>query len=50
VAVDGQDVSSIDELSGYLDREKKAGDTVSLTLVQDGQESTVEATLAEWPS
>ena len=50
VAVDGQDVSSIEELSGYLDREKKAGDTVSLTLVRDGQESTVEATLAEWPS
>jgi S1-C subfamily serine protease len=50
VAVDGRDISSIDELSGYLDTEKKAGDTVSLTVIREGQKLSVDATLAEWPS
>ena len=50
VAVDGRDISSIDELSSYLDTEKKVGDVVSLTVIREGQKSSVEATLAEWPS
>ena len=50
VAVDGRDISSIDELSSYLDTEKKAGDVVSLTVIREGQELSVDATLAEWPS
>jgi len=49
VAVDGRDISSIDELSSYLDTEKKVGDVVSLTVIREGQKSSVEATLAEWP-
>jgi len=49
VAVDGQDVASVDELAAYLDGEKKPGETVSLRIVRDGSEQSVEATLAEWP-
>jgi S1-C subfamily serine protease len=50
VAVDGHDVSTIDELSSYLDTQKKAGDKVTLTVVRGGQKLSVDATLAEWPS
>jgi S1-C subfamily serine protease len=50
VAVDGQDVTSIEQLAGYLDENKNAGDTVQLTVVRDGEEMTIEAVLAEWPS
>jgi S1-C subfamily serine protease len=50
VAADGHDISSIDELSGYLDTEKKVGDIVSLTVIRGGEKLSLEATLAEWPS
>jgi len=49
VAVEGHNVESVDELAAYLDGEKKPGDTVSLRIVRDGSEQSVEATLAEWP-
>ncbi|MBI2913409.1 MAG: trypsin-like peptidase domain-containing protein [Chloroflexi bacterium] len=49
VAADGQAVSSVDELAGYLDANKKAGDTVKLDVVRQGESLTVDATLAEWP-
>jgi S1-C subfamily serine protease len=50
LAVDGNAVTDVDELAGYLDGQKRAGDTVSLDVLRDGQETAVEATLAEWPS
>ncbi len=50
IAVDGNDVTSIDQLAGYLDENKKPGDSVQLTVIRDGEQQTVEATLAEWPS
>jgi len=50
VAVDGQDVSSVDQLAGYLEAQKKVGDTVKLAIIREGQRLTVDATLAEWPS
>lgn len=50
VAVDGQNVASVDELAGYLDAKKKPGDTVNLKIMRDGKEQTIPATLAEWPS
>ncbi|MEX0682888.1 MAG: trypsin-like peptidase domain-containing protein [Dehalococcoidia bacterium] len=50
IAADGQDMTSIDELATYLDTNKDPGDTVELTVVRDGEEVTVEATLADWPS
>ena len=49
VAADGQAVASIEDLAGYFDREKSPGDTVELLIVRDGQELSLEATLAEWP-
>lgn len=48
--VDGEEMTSIDELASYLDENKKPGDTVKLTVVRDGEEISVQATLAEWPS
>jgi putative serine protease PepD len=50
VAVDGNAVTNVDELADYLDSEKRAGDTVTLDVLRNGQQITVQATLAEWPS
>jgi putative serine protease PepD len=50
LTVDGKAVTDVDELAGYLDSQKRAGDTVALGVLRNGQETTVEATLAEWPS
>jgi putative serine protease PepD len=50
VAVDGKAVADVDELADYLDSQKRAGDTVALTVLRNGKESTIQATLAEWPS
>jgi len=49
VAVDDQSVASVDDLAGYLDTEKKPGDTVALHVLRNGQELSLEVTLAEWP-
>ena len=49
LAVDGTEVNDVDELAGYLDSQKRAGDTVTLDVLRNGQETVVEATLAEWP-
>jgi putative serine protease PepD len=50
VAVDGNAVTDVDELADYLDSEKRAGDTVTLDVLRNGQQITLQATLAEWPS
>jgi len=50
LAADGESVTSVDELAGYLDDNKQPGDSVELTILRDGQEVTVQAQLAEWPS
>jgi len=49
VAVDGHTVESLEELAVYLDGQKKPGDTVRLKVIRDGEELSVEVTLAEWP-
>ncbi len=49
-AADGQAVSSVDQLAGYLDAQKKAGESVKLDVVRQGEKLTVEVTLAEWPA
>ena len=49
-AVDGEKVTSVNDLATYLDTEHSPGDTVELTVVRDGEEITLEATLADWPS
>jgi S1-C subfamily serine protease len=50
VAVDGHDITSVDDLATYLDAQKKVGDTVTLTVIRAGEKLSLEATLAEWPS
>jgi S1-C subfamily serine protease len=50
LAVDGTQVTDVDQLANYLDSQKRAGDTVTLTVLRNGQETAVDATLAEWPS
>jgi S1-C subfamily serine protease len=49
-SVDGQAVSSIEELAGYLDQEKRPGDSVELSVVRNGENLTLTAQLAEWPA
>jgi S1-C subfamily serine protease len=50
LAADGKDVTGIDELARYLDENKKAGDSVELTVLRDGEKTSVTAQLSEWPS
>jgi len=50
VSVDGQDVSTIEELATYLDQNHKPGDQVELGVVRDGQSLTLTATLGNWPT
>jgi S1-C subfamily serine protease len=49
LAADGQTVASVEDLAGYLDTQKRPGDTVELQVLRDEQELSLEATLAEWP-
>lgn len=48
-AVDGNTVTSVTELSSDINS-KQVGDTVTLTVIRNGQTVSVNATLAEWPS
>jgi S1-C subfamily serine protease len=50
LAVDGNAVTDVDQLASYLDSQKRAGDTVTLDVLRNGEKITVDATLAEWPS
>ena len=47
-AVDDVQVGSVDDMVGYLNT-KIPGDAVTLTLVREGEERTVEVTLDPWP-
>ena len=49
LAVDGQKVNKVEDISSYLDT-KKAGDKVTLTIRRDAQEQQVDVTLANWPT
>ena len=48
-AVDGKAVASVDDLSAYIST-KPVGDTVSLTILRNGQSITVQVTLEAWPA
>jgi S1-C subfamily serine protease len=48
-AVNGEPVTTFQELTVYLETKTRVGDTIELTLVRDGQQVSVEATLAERP-
>ena len=47
-AVDDVQVGSVDDMVGYLNT-KIPGDAVTLTLVREGEQRTVEVTLDPWP-
>ncbi|MEE9286403.1 MAG: trypsin-like peptidase domain-containing protein [Dehalococcoidia bacterium] len=47
-AVDGIEVSTVDDLIAQFNT-KQPGDTITLTLIRDGEEIEIETTLAEWP-
>jgi S1-C subfamily serine protease len=49
VAIDGQPVKQFEDLVTYLVGSTSVGDKVSLTILRDGKEQTVEATLAARP-
>ena len=47
-AVDGKSVASVQELSDYL-ATKQVGDKIKLTVVRNGEDITIQATLEAWP-
>jgi putative serine protease PepD len=49
VAVDGQKIATVDDLTGYLDENKKAGEDVRVDILRDGTPLTVVARLGELP-
>lgn len=49
VAIDGQPVKSFDDVVTYLARSGKVDQTITLTVLRDGKEETVKATLAARP-
>jgi len=48
-AINGKPIANFQELTVYLESETQVGDTVEATLIRDGQEMTVQVTLAERP-
>ena len=49
VAVEGRKVTSIDDLTAFLDAERKVGDQVKIELLRDGRPLTVPVRLGELP-
>ncbi len=49
IAVDGQAVNEFDDLVTYLARHTEVGQTITLTILRDGKEQTVDLTLAARP-
>jgi serine protease Do len=49
VAIQGQPVSEFDDLVSYLVGSTSVGDEVTLTILRDGKEQTVEVTLGARP-
>ena len=47
-SVDGQPVSSADQLTDYVES-KRAGDQVTLTLLREGKPLDLQVTLEDWP-
>ncbi len=49
IGIDGQPVMTFDDMLSYLIKNKRPGDTVTLTILRDGQEMEVELTLGKRP-
>ena len=50
IAIDGQPVTGMDELIAYLSQSTKVDQKVSLTVLRDGKQETLDVTLAARPS
>jgi S1-C subfamily serine protease len=48
-AVDGKPMPTWEKLDAYLDERTRVGQTISLTVLRDGQESILQATLQDTP-
>ncbi|HSC72095.1 MAG TPA: trypsin-like peptidase domain-containing protein [Candidatus Methylomirabilis sp.] len=49
VALDGEKIASVDDLTAFLDERKKAGDDVRVEVLRDGNSVTVVVKLGELP-
>ena len=49
MAIDGQKVRRPEDFVAYLETSKRAGETVSLTIIREGQQRDVQVTLGERP-
>jgi S1-C subfamily serine protease len=49
IAIDGKPLTDLETLTVYLETEKTAGDTVTLTVCRDNEELTINAILEERP-
>jgi serine protease Do len=50
IGIDDKPIRKIDDLLSYLDREKKVGENVTLSIVRNGQIHKIDLTLAARPS
>ncbi|WP_222424900.1 trypsin-like peptidase domain-containing protein [Candidatus Nitrosocosmicus arcticus] len=50
IGIDDKPIRKIDELLSYLDREKKVGEIVTLSIIRNGQIQEIDLTLAARPS
>jgi 2-alkenal reductase len=50
VAVDGHELSTGGDLRGYIENTKRPGDTVTLTIIREGQRQDVTVRLSERPN
>ncbi|MEJ2350139.1 MAG: PDZ domain-containing protein, partial [Anaerolineales bacterium] len=50
IAINGQPVNSFEDLSSYLINNTQAGQTVTLTILRQGQQQTVKLTLGVLPA
>jgi S1-C subfamily serine protease len=48
-AVDGNEMEDMEDLIAYLEREKKVGQSVKLSIIRDGREKVLEVELGERP-
>jgi S1-C subfamily serine protease len=50
IAADGQAISNLDQLEALLEKNYRVGDSVSLTIIRDGQTQDVRVELVEEPA
>jgi serine protease Do len=49
VAIDGQAMATFEEMVSYLARNTEVGQTITLSILRDGQEATLQLTLGARP-